>query len=53
MIPRTPLTLGIAYVDTDISDRESAYLQPSFSKGQDGVGSIADAQVVFSLTAAF
>ena len=53
VIPRTPLTLGIAYVDTDISDRESAYLQPSFSKGQDGVGSIADAQVVFSLTAAF
>ncbi|KQM65937.1 hypothetical protein ASE75_04605 [Sphingomonas sp. Leaf17] len=53
VIPNTPLTLGIAYVDTDISERDSAYLQPSFSKGQDGTGSIADAQVVFSLTAAF
>lgn len=53
VIPNTPLTLGIAYVDTDISERDAAYLQPSFSKGQDGTGSIADAQVVFSLTAAF
>jgi uncharacterized protein (TIGR02001 family) len=52
-IPGTPLTVGVAYVDTDIDSRESAYLQPSFSKGQDGVGSIADAQVVFSVTAAF
>lgn len=49
----TPLTLGVAYVDTDISRREAAYLQPSFSKGQDGVGQIADATVLFSLTAAF
>jgi hypothetical protein len=47
------LTLGVAYVDTDISRREAAYLQPSFSRGQDGAGSIADATVVFSLTAAF
>lgn len=47
------LTLGVAYVDTDISRREAAYLQPSFSKGQDGRGQIADATVVFSLTAAF
>jgi hypothetical protein len=52
-IPNTPLTLGIAYTDTDISRRESAYLQPSFSKGQDGTGSIADSQVLFSITAAF
>lgn len=52
-IPSTPLTLGVAYVDTNISRRESAYLQPSFSKGQDGFGSIADATVVVSLTAAF
>ena len=52
-IPSTPLTLGVAYVDTDIAKRESAYLQPSFSKGQDGTGSIADAKVVVSLTAAF
>ena len=41
--PRPPLTLGVAYVDTDISKREAAYLQPSFSRGQDGTGSIADA----------
>ncbi|PAX06762.1 TorF family putative porin [Sphingomonas lenta] len=47
------LTLGVAYVDTDISRNEAAYLQPSFSKGQDGAGSIADATVVVSLTAAF
>jgi len=52
-IPSTPLTVGVAYVDTDISRRESAYLQPSFSRGQDGVGSIADATVLFTVTAAF
>ena len=52
-IAGTPLTLGIAYTDTDISKRESAYLQPSFSKGQDGTGTIAGATVVASLTAAF
>lgn len=53
MIPGTPLTLGVAYVDTDITDAEAAYLQPSFSRGQDGTGSIAGSTVVFSLTAAF
>lgn len=47
------LTLGVSYVDTDISRREAAYLQPSFSKGQDGSGSIADGTVVVALTAAF
>ena len=52
-ITGTPLTLGVAYTDTDISKSESAYLQPSFSRGQDGTGSIAGATVVFSLTAAF
>ncbi len=52
-IPTTPLTLGVAYVDTDIGRGESAYLQPSFSRGQDGVGSIANGKVVVSLTAAF
>jgi hypothetical protein len=52
-IPSTPLTVGVAYVDTNITDREAAYLQPSFSRGQDGVGSIAGAKVVFALTAAF
>lgn len=49
----TPLTLGVAYVDTDISNREATYLRPSFSKGQDGTGNIAGPQVVFSVTAAF
>ncbi|MBB3348029.1 TorF family putative porin [Sphingomonas sp. BK069] len=52
-IPTTPLTLGVAYIDTNISDREAAYLQPSFSKGQDGTGTIAGSTVVVSLTAAF
>jgi uncharacterized protein (TIGR02001 family) len=52
-VPGTPLTLGVAYVDTDIGDRESAYLQPSFSQGQDGTGSIANGKVLVSLTAAF
>lgn len=47
------LTLGIAYVDTDISPRESAYLQPNFSKNGNGVTPITDAAVVISLTAAF
>ena len=47
------LTLNVSYVDTDISRREAAYLQPSFSKGQDGRGSIANGAVVASLTASF
>ncbi len=53
VVPGTPLTIGVAYVDTDISRREAAYLQPSFSKGQDARGQIADATFVASLTAAF
>jgi uncharacterized protein (TIGR02001 family) len=52
-VPSTPLTLGVAYVDTDITMREAAYLQPSFSRGQDGTGSIAGSKLVVSLTAAF
>jgi hypothetical protein len=52
-IPSTPLTLGVAYVDTDITTAKAAYLQPSFSRGQDGIGSIAGSAVVVSLTAAF
>jgi len=48
-----PVTFGVAYVDTDISKGEAAYLQPSFSRGQDGVGSIAGSTVLFSATAAF
>ena len=47
------LTLNISYVDTDIGKAEAARLQPNFSKGGDGAGSIADAAVVASVTAAF
>ena len=47
------LTLGVAYVDTDISQGEAAYLQPSFSRGQDGTGSIANGKFIVALTAAF
>lgn len=47
------LSLGVSYIDTDISRRDAAYLQPSFSKGQDGTGSIADGAILVSLTAAF
>lgn len=48
-----PLSLTVAYVDTDITAAESAYLQPNFSVGNDGTGSIADGTIVVSLTAAF
>ncbi len=47
------LTLGVAYIDTDISDRDAAVLQPSFSNDQDGTGSIASGTGLVSLTAAF
>ncbi|WP_241233484.1 TorF family putative porin [Altericroceibacterium xinjiangense] len=47
-----PLTFGVAYVDTDISRAESAYLLPNFANSEDG-SSIADAQIVFSVTAGF
>ena len=47
------LTLGVAYVDTNISEREAALIRPSFSKGNDGTGSISGSTVVVSLTAAF
>lgn len=47
------LTLNVSYIDTDIGRGESAYLQPNFSKGNDGTGSIADGTIVASLTAAF
>lgn len=47
------LTLGVAYVGTDISNRDAAYLRPSFSKGQDGTGNIAGGTALVSLTAAF
>ncbi|WP_420145430.1 TorF family putative porin [Sphingobium sp.] len=47
------LTFNLSYVDTDISRADAAPLQPNFSKGQDGTGSIAGGTVVLSLTAAF
>lgn len=52
-IKGTPLTLNLSWIDTDISRRRAAYLQPSFSKGQDGTGSIAGSTIFASLTAAF
>lgn len=47
------LTLGLGWVDTDLSARRAAYLRPSFSKGQDGTGSIAGGTLLASLTAGF
>jgi len=47
-----PLTLGVAYVDTDISRADSAYLLPNFSSTKDG-SSIASGKVLFSVSAAF
>jgi hypothetical protein len=47
-----PVTLGVAYVDTDISVRDSLYLQPNFSSTKDG-SSIAGSKVLFSITGAF
>ena len=47
------LTLGLAWVDTNISDRKAAYLRPSFSKGQDGTGNIAGSTFLATLTAGF
>ncbi|MDC8754351.1 TorF family putative porin [Erythrobacter sp. sf7] len=49
--PIEGLTLSVAYIDTDISAAESAYLLPNFSKLAGG--QIADATVVFSVTASF
>jgi uncharacterized protein (TIGR02001 family) len=54
-IPGTPLTLGVAYVDTDIKRSDETYLRPNFMvQDADDFGeSIARSQIVFSLTAAF
>jgi uncharacterized protein (TIGR02001 family) len=46
------LTLGLAYVDTDISDAKALYLQPNFSSTKNGK-TIAGSKVVASVTAAF
>ena len=51
-IPGTPLTLSAAYVDTDISNRESAYLKPNFASTKNG-SSIAGSTALFSISAAF
>jgi uncharacterized protein (TIGR02001 family) len=51
-----PVTLGVAYVDTNISDTSADFLrlQPNFSKGQVfGGDPISNARVVFSITGAF
>ena len=45
------LTFGVAYVDTDISRSESAYLLPNFQETSGG--RIDDASVVFSVSAGF
>ncbi|WP_448659645.1 TorF family putative porin [Sphingomonas sp. CJ99] len=45
------LTLGVSYIDTDISAADGAYLAPNFLT-LDG-GQIADATIVFSVSAAF
>lgn len=47
-----PVTLGVAYVDTDISRSDAAYLQPNFSSTKDG-SPIAGSTVLFSLSAGF
>jgi uncharacterized protein (TIGR02001 family) len=47
-----PLTLGVAYVDTDIGEAEAAYLQPNFSRVKNGAP-IADSTVLFSVSASF
>lgn len=47
-----PVTLGVAYVDTNITRAGSAYLLPNFSRTKDGA-SISGAAVVFSIGAAF
>lgn len=52
-IAGTPLTVGVAYIDTNITGKEATYLAPSFTRGQDGNGVIFGATVVATLTAAF
>ncbi len=47
-----PVTLGVAYVDTDISKSQSAYLQPNFSSTKNG-SQIAGSTVLFSVGASF
>ena len=51
VVPISGLTLSVAYVDTDISEREANLIRPNFAT-LDG-DSISDATVVFSVTASF
>jgi hypothetical protein len=48
------VVLGVAYIDTDISNRKAAYLRPNFTKYQvqDGA-SISSSRVVVSATVNF
>ncbi|WP_347304489.1 TorF family putative porin [Croceibacterium sp. TMG7-5b_MA50] len=47
-----PLTLGVAYTDTNLQYDDYDYLLPNFSNTEDG-SNIAGAQVVFSVSAGF
>jgi uncharacterized protein (TIGR02001 family) len=47
-----PATLGVAYVDTDISKSESAYLLPNLSSTKDG-SSIVSGKILFTASIAF
>ncbi|KMS53475.1 hypothetical protein V474_22435 [Novosphingobium barchaimii LL02] len=47
-----PVTLGVAYIDTDITKSESAYLKPNFASSKNG-SQISGSTVVFSLSAGF
>jgi hypothetical protein len=46
------VTLGLTWIDTDISEAKAAYLQPNCSSTKDG-SSIAGSAAVFSATVAF
>jgi uncharacterized protein (TIGR02001 family) len=48
----SPVSIGVAYIDTNISKRGSAYLLPNFSSTNSGK-SIAGGKLVASITAAF
>ncbi|MFM2370634.1 MAG: hypothetical protein RIS85_356 [Pseudomonadota bacterium] len=47
-----PVTLGVSYVDTDLSPKDFNYLTPNFSSTKDG-SSIASSRVLVSATVAF
>lgn len=47
-----PVTLGVAYVDTSITDADRAYILPGFANTKDG-SNIGGSRVVASITAAF